>query len=102
VSGLSASPPPDDARRSSHRRRFQPGGTLALAARFPAPAQSACSALRNVQQPLTTPPSGPKRFLQAMLPVAVMLTFELNVFFLKYALWVPPTNPLNTYRLILW
>jgi hypothetical protein len=37
-----------------------------------------------------------------MLPVAVMLTFELNVFFLKYALWVPPTNPLNTLRLVLW
>jgi phosphatidylserine synthase 2 len=30
--------------------------------------------------------------------VAIMLAFELNVFFLKYALWVPPTNPLNTYR----
>ncbi|KAI8468839.1 MAG: PSS-domain-containing protein [Monoraphidium minutum] len=44
----------------------------------------------------------PKRFLQALLPVAVMLTFELNVFFLKFALWVPPTNPLNTYRLLLW
>jgi hypothetical protein len=37
-----------------------------------------------------------------MLPVAVMLAFELNVFFLKFALWVPPTNPLNTYRLLLW
>lgn len=24
------------------------------------------------------------------------------MFFLKYALWVPPTNPLNTARLVLW
>lgn len=24
------------------------------------------------------------------------------MFFLKYALWVPPTNPLNTVRLVLW
>ena len=46
--------------------------------------------------------AGPKRFLQAMVPVAVMLAFDLNVFFLKYALWLPPTNPLNTYRLLLW
>jgi hypothetical protein len=73
------------------------------AARSPPPLR------RPPQRPLfrpkwdpSPPPSGPKRFLQAMLPVAVMLTFELNVFFLKYALWVPPTNPLNTYRLILW
>ncbi len=51
---------------------------------------------------LNPPPPGPKRFLQAMVPVLVMLTFELNVFFLKYALWVPPTNPLVTYRLLLW
>ncbi len=29
-------------------------------------------------------------------------TPQVNVFFLKYALWIPPTNPLNTYRLLLW
>lgn len=34
--------------------------------------------------------------------VALILLFDLNVFFLKYALWVPPRNPLNTYRLVLW
>jgi phosphatidylserine synthase 2 len=34
--------------------------------------------------------------------VAACLAVEANVFFLKYALWVPPTNPLNTARLILW
>ena len=25
----------------------------------------------------------------------------MNAFFLKYVLWVPPLNPLNTYRLLL-
>mmetsp|Transcript_8185 Transcript_8185/g.17545 ORF Transcript_8185/g.17545 Transcript_8185/m.17545 type:complete len:457 (-) Transcript_8185:169-1539(-) len=44
----------------------------------------------------------PRRFLQAMFMVVMFLAFELNVFFLKYALWIPPTNPLNTYRLVLW
>jgi phosphatidylserine synthase 2 len=27
---------------------------------------------------------------------------ELLAFFLKYLLWIPPLNPLNSYRLILW
>ena len=26
---------------------------------------------------------------------------QVNAFFLKYILWVPPLNPLNTYRLVL-
>lgn len=26
---------------------------------------------------------------------------QVNAFFLKYVLWIPPLNPLNTYRLIL-
>lgn len=46
--------------------------------------------------------SSPKRFLQSMFVVLLVLGFELNVFFLKYALWIPPTNPLNTARLLLW
>ena len=25
----------------------------------------------------------------------------MNAFFLKYVLWLPPLNPLNTYRLML-
>lgn len=25
----------------------------------------------------------------------------MNAFFLKYVLWIPPLNPLNTYRLVL-
>jgi len=35
---------------------------------------------------------------QTLFIVVVGLAFELNVFFLKYALWIPPTNPLTTYR----
>lgn len=51
---------------------------------------------------LSTYPTGPSRCLQALLVVAAFLAVEVNVFFLKYALWVPPTNPLNTARLVLW
>lgn len=43
--------------------------------------------------------STPKRCLQCFFPGAVILLFEVNHFFLKYELWVPPTNPLNTIRL---
>ncbi|CAA6673125.1 unnamed protein product [Spirodela intermedia] len=32
----------------------------------------------------------------------VFMMVELNTFFLKFCLWVPPRNPLITYRLILW
>jgi hypothetical protein len=31
--------------------------------------------------------------------VFIILLFEVNHFFLKAVLWVPPLNPLNTYRL---
>lgn len=33
--------------------------------------------------------------------VAVVLLTEVNGFFLKYLLWIPPLNPLITYRLCL-
>ena len=46
--------------------------------------------------------STPKRTLQCLGLVIVFLLVELNAFFLKYILWIPPLNPLNTYRLILW
>ena len=55
--------------------------------------------------PIPSPPAataGPKRCLQSVLVVGACLAVELNVFFLKYALWVPPSNPLNTGRLLLW
>lgn len=43
--------------------------------------------------------SSPKRCLQCFFPAGIILLFEVNHFFLKYELWVPPTNPLNTIRL---
>ncbi|KAI5066816.1 hypothetical protein GOP47_0017344 [Adiantum capillus-veneris] len=46
--------------------------------------------------------SGPLRFVQVLGLVIIILTVELNAFFLKYCLWVPPSNPLNTYRLVVW
>lgn len=45
---------------------------------------------------------GPWRFLQVLSLCVVFLTVELNTFFLKFCLWVPPRNPLIIYRLILW
>lgn len=45
--------------------------------------------------------SSPKRCLQCLVPVVIFLFFEVNHFFLKYELWVPPTNPLNTIRLLI-
>ena len=45
--------------------------------------------------------SSPVRLLQCIGLVAVFLLVEVNAFFLKYILWVPPLNPLNTYRLVL-
>jgi len=44
----------------------------------------------------------PKRLLQSLGLVAVFLLVEVNAFFLKYVLWIPALNPLNTYRLCLW
>jgi phosphatidylserine synthase 2 len=34
--------------------------------------------------------------------VAAFLAVELNVFFLKFLLWVPHTHPLVSGRLLLW
>lgn len=36
-----------------------------------------------------------------MFTIIVIEIIEMNGFFLKYVLWVPPPNPLNSYRLIL-
>lgn len=36
---------------------------------------------------------------QCFFPPLIILLFEVNHFFLKAELWVPPINPLNTYRL---
>ncbi|KAL4179290.1 hypothetical protein AMTRI_Chr13g86550 [Amborella trichopoda] len=45
---------------------------------------------------------GPWRFIQVLSLCIVFLTVELNTFFLKYCLWIPPRNPVIVYRLILW
>ena len=37
-----------------------------------------------------------------MFLVVMCLIFELNAFFLKYVLWIPPNHILNHTRLILW
>lgn len=45
---------------------------------------------------------GPWRFIQVFSLCIVFMTVELNTFFLKFCLWIPPRNPLVVYRLILW
>ena len=47
-------------------------------------------------------PSLPSLLSACSLTALHFLTVEVNAFFLKYELWVPPRNPLNTYRLLLW
>ena len=42
------------------------------------------------------------RCLQGLTLIAIFLLVEVNAFFLKYILWIPPLNPLNTYRLCLY
>lgn len=44
----------------------------------------------------------PKHLLAAATIIIVMEVVELNAFFLKYVLYVPPPNPLNALRLLLW
>jgi phosphatidylserine synthase 2 len=39
-------------------------------------------------------------FASVVLIVTIFLQAELNAFYLKYLLWIPPSNPINTYRLI--
>ncbi|XP_020592544.1 CDP-diacylglycerol--serine O-phosphatidyltransferase 2-like [Phalaenopsis equestris] len=48
------------------------------------------------------PLQGPWRFIQVLTLCVVFLTVELNTFFLKFCLWIPPGNPVVIYRLILW
>ena len=42
------------------------------------------------------------RFLLVFSVVWVVNSVELYGFFLKYVLWVPPKNPMNTIRLLIW
>ncbi|PKA49263.1 phosphatidylserine synthase 2 [Apostasia shenzhenica] len=48
------------------------------------------------------PMLGPLRFIQVLSLCIVFMTVELNTFFLKFCLWIPPRNPVVIYRLILW
>ena len=43
-----------------------------------------------------------KRFLYFVGLLVFMTIVDCNAFFLKFILWIPPRNPLNTLRLILW
>ncbi|CAK9151288.1 unnamed protein product [Ilex paraguariensis] len=45
---------------------------------------------------------GPWRFIHVLFLVVMFLTVELNTFFLKFCLWIPPRNPLVVDRLVLW
>jgi phosphatidylserine synthase 2 len=45
--------------------------------------------------------SGPVRCLQCLVPLAVILLFEINHFFLKAELWVPTSNVVSLFRLTL-
>ncbi|KND01631.1 uncharacterized protein SPPG_09115 [Spizellomyces punctatus DAOM BR117] len=43
-----------------------------------------------------------KNFLAVILLLYLVLQCELNAFYLKYLLWLPPSNPINILRLILY
>jgi len=43
-----------------------------------------------------------KRFVSVLLLCIAVSIIELNAFYLKYILWVPPPHPLNVLRLCLW
>jgi phosphatidylserine synthase 2 len=44
----------------------------------------------------------PRHLFAAGLLIVIMEMIELNAFFLKYVLYVPPPSMLNTYRLVFW
>ena len=46
--------------------------------------------------------SSGKRFFAVCLLIALIEVVELNAFFLKFVLWIPPPHYLNILRLILW
>mmetsp|Transcript_58974 Transcript_58974/g.144638 ORF Transcript_58974/g.144638 Transcript_58974/m.144638 type:complete len:472 (+) Transcript_58974:103-1518(+) len=48
------------------------------------------------------PLQSPRRLLVVLFVYFLILLQDFNAFALKYILWMPPRNPLNTYRLILW
>eukprot|EP01113_Clastostelium_recurvatum_P032916 TRINITY_DN4292_c0_g1_i2.p1 TRINITY_DN4292_c0_g1~~TRINITY_DN4292_c0_g1_i2.p1 ORF type:complete len:458 (-),score=145.06 TRINITY_DN4292_c0_g1_i2:34-1407(-) len=43
-----------------------------------------------------------KRFVAVIIVIGVLSIVELNAFFLKYLLWIPPPHPINVWRLLMW
>jgi len=43
-----------------------------------------------------------KRFLSVCIVIGIFSVVELNAFFLKFLLWIPPPHPINIWRLVLW
>jgi phosphatidylserine synthase 2 len=43
-----------------------------------------------------------KRFMSVCIVIAIFSVVELNAFFLKFLLWIPPPHPINIWRLVLW
>jgi len=43
-----------------------------------------------------------KRMLAIVVLMVTVLTIELNAFFLKFILWIPPPHPINIARLVMW
>jgi len=44
----------------------------------------------------------PKRLCAVVIMIAIISLIELNAFFLKYLLWIPPPHPINIWRLLIW
>ena len=57
---------------------------------------------KNLGYVLMEPDFEPAAFLQCAFVIILCLVFELNAFFLKYVLWIPPPHVLNHIRLALW
>jgi phosphatidylserine synthase 2 len=45
---------------------------------------------------------GPTHLLAVVCLILMMETLELNAFFLKFVLYIPPASPYNVYRLVFW
>jgi phosphatidylserine synthase 2 len=44
----------------------------------------------------------PKRLFAVMVMILIISLVELNAFWLKYLLWIPPPHPINIWRLLMW
>jgi len=46
--------------------------------------------------------ASPKHLLEVLLVIGVVSVVELNAFYLKTTLWLPPPHPINIVRLVIW